>query len=91
MVADRLRDETRAVIRRRLVDEALLNARIDERTAEALDGLGAKLRRAQARLLAGIGKKLAKEPALPWTSPVADAAAKVASKTKQNGTERPPR
>ncbi len=91
VVADRLRDETHAIIRRRLVDDALLSARIEERTAEALDGLGAKLRRAQARLLAGIGKKLADDPALPWTSPVAEAAAKVASKTKQNGTGRPPR
>ena len=91
VVADRLRDETRAVIRRRLVDEALLNARIDERTAEALDGLGGELRRAQRRLLAGIGKKLTADPALPWTSPVAEAAAKAAGKTKQNGTGRPPR
>jgi hypothetical protein len=78
VLVDRLRDETRALIRRRLVDEALLAAHIDARTDEALDGLGAELRRAKKRLVASIGATLADDPALPWTAPVADAAARLA-------------
>jgi hypothetical protein len=88
VVADRLRDETRAMIRRRLVDEALLTARVDERTGEALDGLAGELRRARARLVSSIGDTLADDPALPWTAPVVEAAARVAGKTARNG--RPP-
>jgi hypothetical protein len=91
VVAARLREEARALIRRRLVDEALLNARIEERTTEALDTLGAELRRTAKRLPAAIGATLADDPALPWTAPVADAAAKLAGRAKQNGNGRTPR
>ncbi len=87
VVADRLHQDTRALIRRGLIDEALLHARIEEWTAEALDGLGGELRRVRTRLTPTIRRKLAADPALPWTSPVADAAAKVAG----NGHSRPPR
>ena len=78
VVAKRLRDETRALIRCRLVDEALLHARIEERTGETLDGLRGEFRRAKKGLVASIRATLADDPALPWTVPVADAAAKVA-------------
>ena len=78
VVAERLRDETRAVIRRRLVDEALLHARVDERTGQALDGLLGEMQRTQARLTSAIKKKLATDPALPWTTPVMAAAANLA-------------
>ncbi|MGA2033924.1 MAG: hypothetical protein ABSG68_16880 [Thermoguttaceae bacterium] len=80
VVADRLRDETRAVIRQALVDKALLSARIEDRTAEALDKLGVQLREAQTKLLAGIGKELTAHPSQPWTGPVVVAAKKVAAK-----------
>ena len=82
VVVDRLRAETRAVIRGRLIDEAMLHARIDERTTEALDGLQPELQRAQAALTGAIEKTLAADPALPWTSPVATAAAKLAKKRR---------
>jgi hypothetical protein len=80
VVADRLLAETAAVIRRRLIDAALLQARIDERTAEALESLHNELQRTQTRLTPSIEKKLAADPSLPWTSPVVSAAAKVAGK-----------
>ncbi len=83
VLAERLVDETRAAIRQRFVDEALLRARIDERTAEALDGLQDEFQRAQARLPTAIEKKLAADPALPWTSPVVDAAEKLADLQSQ--------
>jgi hypothetical protein len=85
VVADRLRDETRSIIRDRLVEAALLGARIEERTGEVLDGLEGEIQRAQAHLLAGIGKKLAAEPSQPWITPVAVAAEKVAAKVQRNG------
>ena len=90
VVADRLYGETRNLIRHRLVDEILLHARIEERTTEALDGLGVELRRAKRGLVASIDAILANDPALPWTSPVADAAARVAGKAKHNGSGRLP-
>jgi hypothetical protein len=80
VLADRLRDETRAVIRRRLVDEALLSARVDDRTTEALDSLNGARQRALARLTPAVEKKLAADPALPWTSPVVAAAEKLAGR-----------
>ena len=86
VLADRLRNETLAAIRNRLIDEALLQARIEERTTEALDGLQAELQRAQARLTPAIKKKLAAVPALSWTSPVVAAAAKLAGKAGQNAS-----
>jgi hypothetical protein len=86
VVAGRLRDEARATIRRRLVDEALLTARVDERTAEALDGLGGELRRVGARLVSSISDTLAADPALPWTFPVAEAAARVSARAARKGS-----
>ena len=61
-----------------------MSARIEERTDEAIDGLQGELQQAETRLIPAIEKKLGNAPALPWTSPVANAAAKLAGKAISN-------
>jgi len=84
VLAEWLTDETRAAIRSRLVSEALLTARVDERTDEALNRLNGEMYRVQTGLALTVEKTLAADPALPWTSPVVTAATKLARKHKHS-------
>ena len=75
-----LTSTARDLIQQALTREAIRAAHVAERTESALAGLQPQISNMNGRLDRMVRKELADDPVLPWTSPVVDAAAKLAAK-----------
>jgi hypothetical protein len=79
VLTGRLLAETRGLIRRRLIDDAIRAANVDGETEATLADLQPKIARAGRKLPATVAKDLASSPAHHWTSPVSSVAVKLAT------------
>jgi hypothetical protein len=82
VMGDLLRSSAAEIIRQRLIDQAILEFRVDERTKSELKRLGPAFKKTTAALKGAVVKSLKTDEALPWTQPVTDAAAKIATDQK---------
>jgi len=77
VLAETLAENVADAIRERLTEQAIREAKIDERTAKAVADLAPKLRKVQRGLAARVKADLSRTPDRRWTSPVADVAAEM--------------
>jgi hypothetical protein len=80
VLTGRLVADTRGLIRKRLVEEAIRAARVDEQIEAAVARLQPEIDRRTGGLPATVSEELAANPAQQWTAPVAVVAGELARK-----------
>ena len=79
VLRERLVDETRGLIQRSLIDEAIRAARVDQHTETAIVRLRSQIDRMERQLLPTVRRQLTADPTRLWTAPVAKKAQRLAA------------